>query len=81
MISVIVPVYNKEKYLSRCLNSILLQTYQKFELIVVDDGSTNSSANIYNEFKKKDSRIKVIHKHNGEVGFAKETDLTVSFLV
>jgi len=80
MISVIVPVYNKEKYLSRCLIT-LLQIYQKFELIVVDDGSTNSSANIYNEFKKKDSRIKVIHKHNGEVGFAKETDLTVSFLV
>jgi len=76
MISIIVPMYNKEMFLSCCLNSIFLPTYQNFELIVVDDKSTDTSANICNEFKK-DSRIKVIPKHNGEVGFAKETDLTI----
>lgn len=75
MISVIIPVYNKEKFLSRCLNSILLQTYQNYELIIIDDGSTDASTQICDEYKEKDPRIKVIHKSNGGVSSARNTGL------
>lgn len=61
-ISVIVPVYNVEKYLSRCIDSIISQTFSDFELILVDDGSTDSSGKICDEYGKKDGRVKVIHK-------------------
>ena len=61
-ISIIVPVYNVEKYLNRCLDSILNQTFTDFELILVDDGSTDNSGIICDEYKTKDNRIKVIHK-------------------
>lgn len=64
-ISVIVPVYNVEKYLSRCIDSIISQTFSDFELILVDDGSTDSSGKICDEYGKKDGRVKVIHKKNG----------------
>lgn len=65
MISVIVPVYNMEKYLEKCVRSILDQDYKDIELILVDDGSKDSSPLMCDEFAKLDERIKVIHKENG----------------
>ena len=60
LISVIVPVYNVEKYLEKCINSIISQSYSNLEIILVDDGSTDKSSQICNEYLEKDSRIKVI---------------------
>lgn len=65
MLSVIVPVYNAENYLNKCIDSILAQTYNDIEVILVDDGSTDSSLNICQEFAKRDNRVKVFHKSNG----------------
>lgn len=74
-ISVIVPVYKVEKYIHRCVNSILNQTYQDFELILVDDGSPDNSGAICDEYAAKDSRIRVIHKLNGGVSSARNVGL------
>lgn len=74
-ISVIVPVYNVEKYLKRCVDSILNQSYKDFELILVDDGSKDSSGKICDEYGQTDSRVKVIHKKNGGVSAARNTGL------
>lgn len=63
-ISIVIPVYNSEKYLKRCIKSVLKQTYMQFELILVNDGSTDKSLEICNEYKKRDNRIKVINKQN-----------------
>ena len=63
--SVVVPVYNVEQYLKECVDSILSQTFKDFELILVNDGSKDSSPAICDEYAKKDSRVKVIHKENG----------------
>ena len=65
MISVIVPVYNVEKYLRKCVDSILNQTYADFELLLVDDGSTDGCPQICDEYAASDSRVRVIHKTNG----------------
>ena len=65
MISVIVPVYNTEKYLDRCVQSILAQTYTDFELLLIDDGSTDSSGAICDRYAEQDSRVRVFHKENG----------------
>ena len=70
-ISVIVPVYKAEKYLCRCIDSILVQTFTDFELILVNDGSPDNSGAICDEYAQKDSRIKVIHKENGGVTAAR----------
>ncbi len=75
LISVIVPVYNAEIYLNACINSILAQTYENLEIILVDDGSPDSSGNICDTYAEKDSRIKVIHKENGGVSSARNTGL------
>lgn len=75
LISIIVPVYNVEKYLSECIDSILAQTYENFELILVDDGSPDNSGKICDEYEEKDKRIKVIHKENGGVSSARNTGL------
>jgi glycosyltransferase involved in cell wall biosynthesis len=65
-ISIIVPVYNTEKYLCRCIDSILVQTFPSFECILVDDGSSDSCAKICDEYREKDARFKVIHKRHNE---------------
>ncbi len=75
LFSIIVPIYNTEKYLSRCIESILEQTFTDFELILVDDGSTDSSYSICQNYAKDDSRIKVIHKENGGVSSARNIGL------
>ena len=74
-ISIIVPIYNVEKYLSRCVDSILNQTFTDFELILVDDGSTDNSGKICDEYAEKDCRIKVIHKDNWGVSSARNVGL------
>lgn len=74
-VSVIVPVYGAEKYVSRCIDSILNQTYSNWELILVDDGSPDRSGAICDEYVQRDSRIKVIHKTNGGVSSARNLGL------
>lgn len=74
-ISIIVPVYNTEKYLRRCLDSIVVQTYRDWECIIVDDGSTDGSAAICDEYDKKDSRFKVLHKENEGVSAARNVGI------
>ena len=71
LISIIVPVYNVERYLKRCIDSIISQTYANLEIIFVDDGSIDNSGRICDEYAKKDNRIKVIHKQNGGVSQAR----------
>lgn len=78
MISVIVPVYNVEKYVSKTIKSILKQTYKEFELILVDDGSTDSSGRICDEYAMKDNRIKVCHQTNQGVSAARNKALRLS---
>ena len=75
LISVIVPVYNVERYLPRCIESILKQTYKNFELILVDDGTPDRSGIICDRYAEKDSRIKVIHKENGGVSTARNAGI------
>ena len=75
MISVIVPVYNTEKYLDRCVQSILAQTYTDFELLLIDDGSTDSSGAICDRYADQDSRVRVFHKENGGVSSARNLGL------
>ena len=74
-ISVIVPVYNVEKYLERCVESILNQTYENIEVILVDDGSPDSCPAICDEYAKKDARVKTIHKKNGGLASARNAGL------
>ena len=75
LISVIVPVYNVENYLKRCLDSIINQTYQNIEIILIDDGSTDNSGNLCEDYKKIDNRIKVVHKTNGGLSDARNTGI------
>lgn len=74
-ISVIVPVYNTEKYLHRCIDSILAQTFTDFELLLIDDGSKDNSGTICDEYAAKDSRVRVFHKENGGVSSARNMGL------
>lgn len=71
LISIVVPVYNVEKYLEKCVKSILNQTYKNLEIILVDDGSTDNSGNMCDELAKLDDRIKVYHKENGGLSDAR----------
>ena len=77
-VSIIVPVYNTEKYLARCINSIIAQSFTDFELILVNDGSTDNSLKICEEYATKDSRIVVIHKENGGVSSARNKGLDIA---
>ena len=78
LISIIVPVYNIEEYLPRCVESILKQTYSNLELILVDDGSTDTSGAICDEYAKKDQRIRVIHKKNGGSSSARNEGIKIA---
>lgn len=75
LISVIIPIYNVEKYLEQCLESIINQTYKFLEIILVDDGSTDSGGKICDEYAKYDARISVIHKANGGLSDARNIGL------
>lgn len=78
MISVIVPVYNVERYIRQCVESILEQTYADLEIILVDDGSTDGSGSICDEYKLKDNRVVVIHKCNGGLSEARNAGLDIA---
>ena len=71
-ISIIVPVYKAEKYIHKCVDSLLNQTFKDFEIILIDDGSPDRSGKICDEYAQKDARIKVIHKENGGVSSARQ---------
>ena len=71
LISIIVPVYNVEQYLEKCINSIINQTYKNLEIILVDDGATDNSGKMCDELAKTDNRIKVYHKENGGLSDAR----------
>ncbi len=75
VVSIIVPVYNTEKFLYRCIDSILAQTYTDFELLLIDDGSKDSSGAICDEYAEKDTRVRVFHKENGGVSSARNLGL------
>ena len=86
LISVIVPIYNVDKYLTRCINSIVSNTYTNLEILLINDGSTDNSLNICNSFLSKDSRIKIYSKKNGglssarNLGIDKSTGKYISFI-
>ena len=75
LISVIVPVYNDEQYLPRCLDSLIAQSYNNIEIIVIDDGSQDKSGNICDDYANKDNRINVIHQDYLGVSGARNTGL------
>ena len=74
-ISVIIPVYNVENYLKKCLDSVISQTYRNIEIILIDDGSTDTSGKICDEYAKFDSRIVVIHQENKGIGYVRNVGL------
>lgn len=78
LISIIVPVYNVEKYLNQCIESLINQTYRNLEIILINDGSTDRSGEICNWYKNKDHRIKVIHKKNGGLSSARNSGLDIA---
>lgn len=78
MISVIVPVYNAEMYLEKCINSILKQTYTDFEIILIDDGSTDSSPQICDNFAKLNGRVKVVHQCNKGPSYSRNLGINIS---
>lgn len=78
LISVIVPVYKVEKYLRKCVDSIISQTYTNLEIILVDDGSPDNCPKICDEYAKQDSRVKVIHKENGGLSDARNAGMAVA---
>ncbi len=78
LISIIIPVYNVEKYLPRCLNSVIAQTYTNLEIILIDDGSTDASGKICDEYARKDSRFKILHKGNQGLASARNDGLRMA---
>ncbi|WP_225415454.1 glycosyltransferase family A protein, partial [Limosilactobacillus reuteri] len=78
LVSVVVPVYNVEPFLKKCIDTIINQTYTNLEIILVDDGSTDLSGQICDEYKKIDKRIKVIHKDNSGLGLSRNVGIKAS---
>ena len=76
--SVIIPVYKVEKFLPDCIESVLNQTFSDFEMILVDDGSPDACPEICEEYRKKDDRIKVVHKENGGLASARRAGIKVA---
>ena len=77
-ISVIIPVYNDEKYLEQCVESVLTQSYHNLEVILVDDGSTDATPAICEDFRRQDDRIRVIYKQNEGIGASRNTGLAMA---
>ena len=75
LVTVVLPVYNVEQYLDRCINSVVNQTYKNLEIILVDDESPDNCPKMCDEWAKMDSRIKVIHKKNQGLGYARNTGI------
>lgn len=78
LISVIIPVYNVQKYLKRCVNSVCRQTYKTLEIILIDDGSKDESSAICDHFAQKDKRVHVIHQQNAGVDNARNAGILAS---
>ena len=78
LVSIIVPVYNVEKYVEECVQSLLTQSYKKLEIILVDDGSLDKSGEICDNLSLKDNRIKVLHKKNGGLSDARNHGIDVA---
>ena len=78
IISVIIPIYNIEKYLGRCLESVINQSYTKLEIILIDDGSTDNSGKICDDYKEQDNRIIVVHKKNEGVSQARNFGISIA---
>ena len=78
LISVIVPIYHVEQYLTRCVESLVNQTYSNFEIILVDDGSPDNCPKMCDDWAKKNSRIKVIHKENGGLSDARNAGMQIA---
>lgn len=77
-VTVIIPVYNVEKYLRKCLDSVISQSHKNLQIIIVDDGSTDGSSEICDEYAKQDSRIQVVHKRNGGLSSARNVALDIA---
>lgn len=75
LVSVVLPIYNVEKYLNRCIESVVRQTYKKIEIILVDDGSPDGCPQKCDDWAKRDGRIKVVHKKNAGLGYARNTGI------
>ncbi|MBS5190333.1 MAG: glycosyltransferase family 2 protein [Lachnospiraceae bacterium] len=78
IVSIIIPIYKTEKYLRRCIESVLEQTYKKIEVILVNDGSPDNSLNICEEYEKKDSRVHIVNKKNGGLSSARNAGILVA---
>lgn len=78
LFSIVVPIYNVEMFLEQCINSIIAQTYDHFELILVDDGSTDNSAKMCDLYQEKDARVRVVHKKNGGLVSARKAGIAVA---
>lgn len=78
LVGIIIPVYNVEKYIRRCLDTVISQTYKNIEVLLIDDGSSDSSYSICQEYSKKDNRLKLLHKENGGVSSARNIGIDVA---
>ena len=78
LVSIIIPVYNVERYLERCVNSVVNQTYSNIEILLIDDGSTDNSGTLADELGTRDERIKVVHQKNGGLSVARNTGLSIA---
>ena len=81
MISVIVPIYNVERYINKCIDSIIHQSYKNLEIILVDDGSPDKCGEIIDEYSRIDKRIHVIHKSNGGLSSARNAGLDIALVI